>query len=238
MTSYRAVVIGGTGAVGSSLLRELIASPYCEQVTALVRQEPPEGLFDDPKSKLRIQLVDMEQLGTEAVAPARGCAVAFCTMGIGQPRKVSRAQFFKVDVEYAVAFARACKIAGASHFSLLSSVGANANSRSHYLHVKGIVEERVSELGFDRVSLFRPSLLVTKQIRYGLQDRLTQALFPIAARFLADRYHQIRVEELGRAMQLNAERAGRTGVETLTYRDFRGLLDAESPIQRAKGTGV
>ena len=159
-------------------------------------------------------------------------------MGIGQPRKVSKEQFWKVDVEYAVAFARACKIAGASHFSLLSSVGANANSRSNYLHVKGVVEERVSELGFERVSLFRPSLLVTKQIRYGLQDRVTQALFPIAARFLADRYHPIPVEELGRAMRLNAERAGQSGVEALTYREFRGLLDAESPIPRVRGTGV
>jgi uncharacterized protein YbjT (DUF2867 family) len=237
MTSYRAVVIGGTGAVGSSLVRELIASPFCEQVSMLVRQEPAEGLFDDPKGKLKVQVVDMDQLGTEAVAPARGCAAAFCTMGIGQPRKVSRAQFFKVDVEYAVAFARACKIAGASHFSLLSSIGANANSRSHYLHVKGVVEERVSELGFERVSLFRPSLLVTEHIRYGLQDRVTQALFPIAARFLADRYHPIRVEELGRAMRLNAERAGQSGVEALTYREFCALLDA-APAARAQRTGV
>ena len=226
MNAYRAIVIGGTGAVGSSLVRELIASPLCEKVTLVARQEPVEGLFDDSKGKLRVEVIDMQQLGTEAVAPARNCDLAFSTMGIGQPRKVAKEEFWKVDVEYTTAFARACKIAGAKHFSLLSSVGANANSLTNYLKVKGVVEERIQQLGFPRVSLFRPSLLVTKQIRYGLQDRLTQALFPIFSRMFAPKFREIKVEDLGRAMRLNAERNGSAGVESLTYPEFQQLLTA------------
>ena len=45
-------------------------------------------------------------------------------------------------------------------------------------------------------SLFRPSLLVTREIRYGLQDRITQRVFPIVAGLLPRRYHQVRVEVL------------------------------------------
>ena len=226
MSGYRAIVIGGTGAVGSALVNELIASPLCEQVTVVGRSEPAEGLFHDDSGKLQFHVVDMNQLGSEVIPYARNCGAAFSTMGIGQPRKVAKEQFWKVDVEYATAFARACKIAGTGHFSLLSSVGADPNSRANYLHVKGVAEERIQQMGFDRVSLFRPSLLVTKQIRYGLQDRVTQALFPLISRFFAPKFHEIAVEELGRAMRINAERPG-SGVQQLTYPDFIQLLQVQ-----------
>jgi uncharacterized protein YbjT (DUF2867 family) len=225
MNDYRAIVIGGTGAVGSSLVSELLASPLCEQVTVVARHEPAPGLFPDRKGKLRFHILDMGQLASQAIPHARNCDAAFSTMGIGQPRKVAKQEFWKVDVEQNTAFARACKIAGVRHFSLLSSVGADPNSRTNYLHVKGVAEERIQQMGFARTSFFRPSLLVTKQIRYGLQDRLTQTLFPLLSRFFAPKFHEIEVEDLGRAMRINAERQ-RTGVETLTYPEFRELLDA------------
>jgi hypothetical protein len=43
---------------------------------------------------------------------------------------------------------------------------------------------------------------------------------------LPSRYHQIRVEDLGRAMRANAEHPGPPGTEILEYRDFIQLLRA------------
>ncbi len=86
-----------------------------------------------------------------------------------------------MDIEYAGAFAKGAAVVGVGHISLLSSVGANPASRSRYLRVKAEAEQAVIAAGIARTSLFRPSLLVTHDIRYGLQDRLTQALFPIVA---------------------------------------------------------
>ena len=60
----------------------------------------------------------MGQLASQAIPHARNCHAAFSTMGIGQPRKVAKQEFWKVDVEQNTAFARACKIAGVRHFSL------------------------------------------------------------------------------------------------------------------------
>ncbi len=226
MSPYRAVVIGGTGAVGSALVQELLASPRCSQVVVVGRTEPAPDAFGVTSQKLSIHAVNMDQLAREAIDHARSCDAAFCTMGVGQPRKVGRKEFWKVDVEYASAFGRACKIAGVRHFTLLSSVGANANSSNNYLHVKGVVEERIQQLRFERASFFRPSLLLTKKIRYGLQDFLAQALYPAISWALAPRFHQIRVTDLGRAMRLNAERPAESPVEALTYPEFLALLQA------------
>jgi uncharacterized protein YbjT (DUF2867 family) len=221
--SYSAVVIGATGAVGGALVRELLASSACVGVVALTRR-PADGL--PPSSKLAAHVVEFDALQERTAKLAGGCEVAFCTMGVGQPRKVAFDEFWKVDVEYAGAFARGAAAAGVRHISLLSSVGANLSSRNSYLRVKGVAEQIVERagIGIARTSLFRPSLLVTRQLRYGLQDRLTQRLFPLVAPLLPNRYHQIRVEDLARAMRVNAERTGSQRVEVLEYPDFMHLL--------------
>ncbi len=225
--SYKAVVVGATGAVGSALVRELLASPRCTGVVALVRRATTVFALAPGWEKVRLEVMDFDALERATADVAAGCDAAFCTMGIGQPRKVPFADFHRVDVEYAGAFARGARTAGARRITLLSSVGANAHAGNRYLRVKGEAEAAVSAPGFERVSLFRPSLLVTQQIRYGLQDRLSQALVPLVAPLLPARYHQIRVEQLARAMRIDAERDGPPGTAVLTYPDFVQLLGSE-----------
>lgn len=221
---YRAVVAGATGAVGSALVRELLASPRCAQVLALTRR--PVTLFADTPGRARLELavIDYADLEAETAARAAGFETAFCAVGIGQPRKVSGEEFWRVDVEYAGAFARGAARAGVRHVSLLSAVGSNAASRNRYIRTKGKAEEAVIQAGAPRTSIFRPSVLATDQIRYGLQDRLTQALFPLVAPLLPRQLHHIHVTHLGRAMRLNAERPGPDGVAYLHYPDFVALL--------------
>jgi uncharacterized protein YbjT (DUF2867 family) len=222
--SYRAVVIGATGAVGGSLLRELLASSSCTEVTALTRRAV-EGIDSQPgREKLRARIIDLADIEAETRNAATGHEIAFCTLGIGQPRKASANEHWRVDVEYSGAFARGAAQAGVRHISLLSSVGADPSSRSRYLRVKGAAEQAFIDAGIARTSLFRPSLLVTREIRYGLQDRLTQAFFPFLAVLLPARFHAIRVEDLARAMRINAERVGAKGVEVLHYPEFAALL--------------
>lgn len=226
-------MVGATGAVGSSLVRELLASPAWAAVLILARRPVDAFAASEGAGRLSTRVVDMEQLEeqTRAALAEAGWsggaerASAFCTLGVGQPRKVSREQFRHVDVDYAAAFSRACSAAGVRHISLLSAVGANAASRSFYLRVKGEAEAAVAAPGFERVSLFRPSQLMTNEIRYGLQDRVAQWLFPRIATLLPRKYRGVHVQTLARAMRLNAERTTHTGVEVLHWDDFRTLVD-------------
>ena len=217
----QAIVIGATGAVGSSLVRELISSSQWERIVVLARR--PVALFAT-SSKVRVQVVRLEELEQQAALAGLHCDVAFNTMGIGQPSRAPKNDVWKVDVEYAGAFARGCQKAGVRHISLLSSTGANPTSRSHYLRVKGSAEDAVRAAGIGHTSFFRPSLLVTREIRYGMPDRLMQSIAPKMSWMLPSRYHPIRVEDLGRAMRIHAQRDDRNGVDILQYPEFQELL--------------
>ena len=53
---------------------------------------------------------------------------------------------------------------------------------------------------------------------------VTQRLFPLVQPLFPRHYHSVRVEDLGRAMRINAERPGPAGVEVLQYPQFVHLL--------------
>jgi uncharacterized protein YbjT (DUF2867 family) len=226
------VLLGATGAVGSALLRELLDAPGWGTVVLIGRRAPEaflEGLAPAERARVRSYVISMTTLGaeTEHLLRAQGGVggwAGFCTLGIGQPRKRPREEVWQVDVGYAGAFARGCRAAGVAHASLLSSVGADAASRNYYLRVKGSAEAAVVGAGFPRVSLFRPSLLVTPDVRYGLQDRLSRWVMPKLSPLLPSRFHEIRVEDLARAMRVNAEGPPAGGVEILHYAEFAEIL--------------
>jgi len=155
-----------------------------------------------------------------------GHDTALCTLGVGQPSKMKRDEVWKIEVDYLMDFAKACREEGVQHFSLMTSVGSNPSSSFDYIKMKGVLEDRVKALGFERTSLFQPSMILTPQNRYGVSQALTLALWPKIEWALAGglhKYRGIKVEDLGRAMALNAARTG-AGVATYTWDGFQEIL--------------
>ena len=64
--------------------------------------------------------------------------------------------FRKVDYDYVVNSARLAKQNGVKQFHLVSSSGADKNSILLYPKVKGESEDVVSQLQFDKLSIYRP----------------------------------------------------------------------------------
>ena len=146
-----AVVAGGTGLVGGTLLQLLGADASYQPVTSLVRREVPAP----PGVALR--LVNFERLDEVALTEVDD---AFCCLGTTRRAAGSDAAFRRVDLDYVVAFARLVKRAGARRFLLVSSLGASASSPFLYPRTKGECEAAVSAIGFTTVVIVRPSFLV------------------------------------------------------------------------------
>jgi uncharacterized protein YbjT (DUF2867 family) len=58
------------------------------------------------------------------------------------------------------AFARGCHEGGISQFCLLSAAGSTARSRFRYVRVMGMKEDTVRSVGFTRLAIFRPGIIV------------------------------------------------------------------------------
>lgn len=221
MNDARSVVMmGATGAVGGHAARRLLEMPGVERLTLLGRR-PAEGLEG---AKLAQHVVDVSDPESYR-AHLAGHTTAVCTLGVGEPSKVTREHFVAIDKTAVLAFASACCESGVEHFELLSSVGVSSGSRSFYLRTKGELEDGLEALGFDRLSLFHPSMILTPTNRYGASQAVALAIWPLLRPVLLGglrRFRGVPVETLGRAIAENVVTRG-AGSEVLEWDRFMAL---------------
>ncbi len=218
--SYSVVMLGATGAVGGHVATTLSKIPQVDRLTLLGRRKV-EGLVGQSITQHMVDVLAPSSYQEFLV----GHQTAICALGVGQPSKVSKADFIKVDKEAVLNFAVACKQAGLEHFELLGAVGVNAKSSYFYSRIKGELEEALKALNFQRLSFFHPSMILTSTNRYGLSQQILLMTWPlISPLFIGSlrKYRGIRVDILGAAMAKNVM-TDKQGVETLQWDEFAVL---------------
>lgn len=214
------VMLGASGAVGMQALQALIKNPHLKQLTLLGRTPIP-NLTADFVQQHKINIFEPSSY-TEYL---NGQTTAICTLGVGQPSKVSREEFVKTDKTAVLDFAKACKKVGIKHFELLASVGIDAQSSSFYLKTKGELVEALKALDFECLSVFEPSMILTPKNRYGIGQAILLNVWPLLKPFLigsARKYRGIPVDVLGTAMALNVFE-NKSGFERLQWDDFYAI---------------
>lgn len=215
-------MMGATGAVGRKALEELQQNDNAGRITLLGRNSVP----DVKEQSVRQHKIDIFDPGTY-IGHLAGHEIAICTLGVGQPSKVSRVDFINIDKLAVLNFAKHCKTSGVQHFELLSSVGANSKSVSFYLRTKGELIDGLGALNFERLSIFQPSMILTSKNRYGIMQAITLKIWPLLSPLLIGslkKYRGIRVGELGKAMASNIF-LNKKGVEILQWDDFKKLIE-------------
>src|SRR5690349_10670783 len=117
----RVALLGATGAVGRHVLAEALRSPAFEAVTTLGRRRVELADGEATPGKLEQHVVDLEDPASYRPL-LEGHTTAVCTLGVGQPSKSTREEVWKIEVDYVMSFATACKEAAVRHFSLMTSV--------------------------------------------------------------------------------------------------------------------
>lgn len=214
------IMLGATGAVGTETIKTLATFPNLNRLTLLGRR-PFEAVSHDAIDNHK---VDIFQPSTYADLVS-GHDTAICTLGVGEPSKMSKEQFVKIDKAAVLDFAKACKVGGVTHFQLLASVGINASSKSFYLRIKGELVEELKALDFDRLSVFLPSMIITPTNRYGFSQALILAVWPVLDKVFfggLKKYKGVKVEDLGSAIARNVNIKG-SNVEMLDWDDFERI---------------
>lgn len=220
-----ALLAGSSGFVGGYALEALLNAPEYSRVYAVTRR--PLGR---DHSRLANRIVQFD--GLEAQLKGTVCSEAFCCLGTTIAAAGSHPAFRRVDVDYVVAFARAAKAAQAQRFVVVSSVGADPQSKNFYLRVKGEMEEAVSALGFASLDILQPSLLLGWRSEMRPLELAGRLLMPLANPFLVgahEGYRGIPARTVAAAM-LGAARSSRRGIYRYTYGAMRSLA-ASRPVR-------
>jgi len=194
-----AVVIGASGLIGKSLVRKLLEDNRYSLVKAFIRR--PTNISNP---KLEEHLVNFDEI-SKWKDNITGDEL-FSAMGTTIKKAGSKEAQYKIDVTYQYEFAKAAAENRVSSYVLVSSSGANANSKLFYMKIKGGLEEKVKLLPFKKIRIFRPSLLLGErdEKRFGEKavERLLKIVVPLFP-FLKNQ-RPIEGKKVARAMIVSA----------------------------------
>ncbi|SDE37466.1 Uncharacterized conserved protein YbjT, contains NAD(P)-binding and DUF2867 domains [Paenibacillus sp. UNCCL117] len=227
-TSKTAVVAGATGLVGRELVRQLLEQPsYCK-VTVLVRRTT--GLSHPKLSERQISFDRLEEeLNGERNEGLLQGADVFCALGTTIKTAGSQEAFRRVDYEYPLALGRAARRGGAACYVIVSSLGADPQSRIFYSRVKGETERDLTALGLPRLVILRPSLLLGDRQEKRPGERAAAVLFkPLGTLMIGPlaKYRAIEARTVAIAMRLAAREAGGPQVEVIDSGRMASLVSA------------
>jgi len=153
MKKLHALVLGATGATGQEMVKLLLEDSNFSKVTIFVRRT-----IDIDHEKLIIHKINFSRL-SEYNSLVEG-DILFSALGTTKQEAGGKKEQFLVDYTYQYEFAKMASENGVSHYSLVSSIGANKNSFFFYPKIKGDLEESVKSLKFNKIQIFQPPSLI------------------------------------------------------------------------------
>jgi len=150
--SKTAIVIGATGLVGSEVLNLLLKDDRYQTVKVFHRRNTGTS-----HPKLEEHIINFEEI-SEWKHLVTGDEL-YSALGTTIKKAGSQEAQYTVDFTYQYETAKAAAENGVKKYSLVSSAGANHQSRMFYSRLKGELDEAVKELPFEVITVLRPSIL-------------------------------------------------------------------------------
>ena len=214
-----ASVFGATGLVGSRLIEYLKKDPDFVQVNLVVRS--PIKLN---AKKIKIHKINLFKK-SEIFKTLKTSKVVFLSIGTTMSKvKGDIDRYERIDFGITKDVADSCKELGVDKLILVSSSGADLNSKSFYLKLKGKIEKYVSDINLKSVSILRPSLLLGKRNEKRFVEKIAQMIIPKISFFMPSRYKPISAEKVAKAM-IQLSKTDSEGVKIFNYAEIINLLD-------------
>lgn len=191
-----AIVIGGTGLVGTSLLEQLVSDERYSEIVAIGRRKPSvesekitfiENALEKPKT------VSEHLFGDDL----------FICIGTTIKTAGSQENFKFVDYTIPKKVAKHARKNGVKNIAVVSSVGANRKSNNFYLKTKGKMEEAITAEAFRHTVILRPSLLLGKRHEFRFGERFAQITAPLLKLFLVgslSKYRPIKASDVAKGL--------------------------------------
>jgi nucleoside-diphosphate-sugar epimerase len=176
------LITGATGMIGGLVLQLCLDNQEISSVTSLVRK--PSGVNH---SKLNEKIIDDFTALDKDEKYFESIDIVYYCLGV-YTGAVDRDQFRNITVQYPDSLAQILYSKNPDiRFCLLSGAGADRSERSRMMFAKdkGIIENRLSKMGFKAFHAFRPGYIypVTPRKEPNFTYRVSRILYPLIKLF-------------------------------------------------------
>ena len=223
MESPLSLVAGGTGLVGSHVIKVLSKKPGMQIILA-------RSFESEIPQNAELQIINFDSLSSNKVQLENGIDHVYLCLGkklstheLGYMQHNARESFKLIDFDYSLTIAKLAYDSGARSIALVSAVGAQEGSFNYYFHIKGKLENEIRKIGYENVCFARPGhLLGARKDFRGYEIPILESGLKIAAPFMQGpltNFRQIEAKRVAESMVMNL--LSRTRGETyLYYKDF------------------
>lgn len=187
-----AVILGGSGLVGSFLLEALLEDERIAEVHSFARTA-----LDQENTKLSQHLGDL--INADFWKLKLKADLLFVCIGTTKSKTPDPDLYFKIDHDIPVLAAEWAAKNGLSRFLVVSSLGADPGARNSYLRIKGKMERDVRAAFPDTVA-FRPSMILGPREESRILESIGKGLFKALGPLIPKAYQGVEAEDIARAM--------------------------------------
>jgi uncharacterized protein YbjT (DUF2867 family) len=189
-----AIVLGATGLVGKKLVGRLVNEQRIAKVVSITRRD-----VEYASEKVVNEVINFDNI--EHYSHLFKGDIIFSCLGTTIKQAGTVQQQRKVDLEYQYKAAQISSTNNVEHYILVSSYGADQESKSPYLKMKGELENKISALAFKQITILQPSLLKGERESFRLGETIGNALLPIICKLPSlKKYRPISGDDVARKM--------------------------------------
>jgi len=157
-----ALIFGSSGLVGKNLLSQAINNSNYSKIKIFVRSSP-----DISDRKIEIINTDFKDL--EIIKNLITGDDCFFCIGTTKKNSPDKNEYRRVELDLPKKIAQISKSNNVKSFIFVSSGFADPKNSGDYLKFKGLVEEEIKSLNFEKIGILRPSFLLgnRKENRVG-----------------------------------------------------------------------
>ena len=226
MESPLSLVAGGTGLVGSNVIKVLSKKQGTQIILA-------RSFDSEIPQNAEVQIINFDSLDSNEVRLKNGIDHVYLCLGkrlstheLGYMQHSSRDNFKLIDFDYSLSIAKLAFEAGAKNIAVVSAVGAQEGSSNYYFHIKGKLEEKIKKIGYKNITIAQPGHLLGERNEFrGYEVPILEFGLGIAHPFMRGplkNFRQVEAKKVAAAMVANNNtRYSDSGVvKYLTYDDF------------------
>jgi len=193
-----ALLFGSSGLVGGHLLNQLIKDTNYSKIKLFVRTDPE---ISDPKVEvIKTDFTNLQNHKEDIIGD--DCFVCIGTTKKSTPDKDD---YRKVELDIPKEIAKIAKSNLVNSFIFVSALYANPKSSGDYVRFKGLVEEELKRLNFQKLVLMRPSFLMGDRKEKRVGEKIGIFVFKLLSPLLLGplkKMRPIHSETVARAMKI------------------------------------